>query len=112
MPMPAATATGYWRREGSLAGILRTFAVIFRRLPVPPLQERAEDVLLRSLSALGDHVPTGGLDEALSAVIAALTEAGRSGSAGAIGDAQQQLGRSIGRLNARSTRGAPHSIDN
>jgi uncharacterized membrane protein len=95
----------------SLAEILRTFAVMFRRLPVP-LQERAEDVLLRSLSALGEHVPTSDLDESLAEVIAALTAAGRSDSAGAIRDAQQQLGRSIGRLNSRSTRAARDNINN
>jgi Predicted membrane protein (DUF2254) len=94
----------------SLAEILRTFAVMFWRLPVP-LQKRAEDMLLRSLSALGEHVPTSDLDESLSEVIAALTEAGRSGSAGAIRAAQQQLRMSIGRLNSRSTRAAPDTLN-
>lgn len=89
----------------SLAEILRTLAVTFRRLPAP-LQDRVEDLLLRSLSGLGDHVLTSDLDEALSAMITVLTETGRCGCADAIQDAQQQLGLSIGRLNSRSTRAA------
>lgn len=94
----------------TLAEILRTFAMMFRHLP-PDLQDRAEDMLLRSLSALGDHVLTSELDEMLSQMVAALTAAGRTGSASAIRDAQQRLGTSIGRLNSRATRAARDSND-
>lgn len=94
----------------TLAEILRTFAMMFRHLP-PDLQDRAEDMLLRSLSALGDHVLTSELDEMLSQMVAALTAAGRTSSASAIRDAQQRLGMSIGRLNSRATRAARDSND-
>jgi uncharacterized membrane protein len=87
----------------TLAEILRTFAVMFGRLP-PPLQERSEDLLLRSLSALGEHVPTTDLDESLSDVINALTAERRNRTSLAMAEAQRQLRSNIGRLNSRSTR--------
>ena len=87
----------------SAAEIYLTFAGLFHRLP-PPLQRRADDLLLRSLSGLGDHILTSDLEASLSAVVAALNAAGRSQGAGAVGAAQHQLGLSIGRLNSRSTR--------
>jgi hypothetical protein len=89
----------------TLAEILRTFAVMFRRLP-PSLQKRTEDLLLRSLSALGEHVPTSELDESLSQVIDALTAERRKRTSRAIEEAQRQLRSNIGRLNSRSTRAA------
>jgi uncharacterized membrane protein len=87
----------------SVAEIYRAFANLFHRLP-PPLRRQAEDLLLRSLSGLGDHILTSDLEAALSALIDALAAAGRPQSAAAIGAAQHQLGLSIGRLNSRSTR--------
>ena len=89
----------------SAAEIYRTFASLFDRLP-PALQRQAEDLLMRSLSGLGDHILTSDLEASLSAVIGALTAAGRTQSADAIGAAQRQLELSIGRLNSRSTRTA------
>ena len=85
------------------AEVYRSFASLFDRLP-PSLQRRAESLLLRSLSGLGDHILTTELEASLSAVIDALTVAGRVQSADAIGVARRQLERSIGRLNSRSTR--------
>ena len=85
------------------AQIYRTFASLFHRLP-EPLRRQADDLLLRSLSGLGDHILTSDLEASLSALIAALNLDGRSQCAGAIGAAQHQLERSIGRLNSRSTR--------
>jgi hypothetical protein len=87
----------------SVAEIYRAFANLFHRLP-PPLRRQAEDLLLRSLSGLGDHILTSDLEAALSALIDAFAAAGRPQSAAAIGAAQHQLGLSIGRLNSRSTR--------
>ena len=87
----------------SAAEIYRTFAGLFHRLPVH-LQDRADDLLMRSLSGLGDHILTSDLDASLSALIDALAASGRMSCADAIGTAQRQLGLSIGRLNSRSTR--------
>jgi uncharacterized membrane protein len=87
----------------SAAEIYLSLASLFHRLP-PSLQRQAEDLLLRSLSGLGDHILTSDLEASLSAIIAALNAAGRSRAAGAVGAAQHQLGLSIGRLNSRSTR--------
>ena len=45
----------------SAAEIYRTFANLFHRLP-PRLQRQADDLLLRSLSGLGDHILTSELE--------------------------------------------------
>lgn len=87
----------------STAEIYLTFAGSFHRLP-PQLQQQADDLLLRSLSGLGEHILTSELEAALSALIDALAEAGRPQCATAIAAARHQLGQSIGRLNSRSTR--------
>ena len=87
----------------SAAEIYRTFAGLFHRLPAP-LQHQADDLLLRSLSGLGDHILTSDLEASLLTLVDALVAVGRSECAGAIGAAQHQLGLSIGRLNSRSTR--------
>jgi uncharacterized membrane protein len=87
----------------SAAEIYLIFAGLFHRLP-PRLQQRAEDLLLRSLSGLGEHILTNELEASLSAVVAALNAAGRSQGAGAIETARRQLEWSIGRLNSRATR--------
>ena len=86
-----------------VAEIYRTFATAFRDLPAP-LRKQAEDFLLRSLSALGEHVLTSTLDAAVSTLADALADAGRSHCADTIRAARRQLGMSIGRLNSRSTR--------
>jgi len=87
----------------NLAEILRTFDLTFDRLPEPQ-QRRAEDLLLRTLTALGDHVLTADLDAALVGLIATLKRAGRAKTAGAIETAHDRLARSIGKLASRSTR--------
>lgn len=86
----------------SAAEIYRTFAHLYHRLPTPA-QRQADDLLLRSLSGLGDHILTSNLEAALSDLNAALAESG-SPCARAIGAAQRQLEQSIGKLNSRSTR--------
>jgi len=85
------------------AEIYRTFAKLFHRLP-PSLQRQANDLLLRSLSGLGDHILTSDLEGALSVLVDALTAAAHPECAEAIAAAQRQLALSIGRLNSRSTR--------
>lgn len=86
-----------------LSEIYRTCAALFPKLPAD-MQARMEDLALRSLSALGDHVLTSELDAALSALVESLTHAGRSGSAEQVRIAQARLAAKIGELNSRSTR--------
>lgn len=92
----------------SSAEVYRTFAKLFPRLP-PHLQRRADDLLRRSLSALGDHILTSDLDAALSELVMALTAAAHADCAREIDAARRRLGLSIGRLNSRSTRSDPSS---
>jgi uncharacterized membrane protein len=85
------------------AELYHTIAVVFDRLP-DALQSRAEDALLRSLAALGDHVPASDLDAALSEVAAAVSRAGRPRTAAAIEQARLALAQSVGVLGSRGTR--------
>jgi hypothetical protein len=62
--------------------------------------------LLRSLSALGDHVPTTELDAALTGLAKALDDSGRQDAAGAVRAAQARLASNVGKLSSRSTRAA------
>jgi hypothetical protein len=94
----------------SFAAILKIFAAMYPRLPAE-LQERAEDIILRSLSALGEHVLTQELDGALTAVASVLSRCGRAECAEHVRAAQRQFGTTIGRLNSRSTRAENHLRD-
>jgi uncharacterized membrane protein len=87
----------------TIAEIYKCFAERFASLP-STLQLRAEDLLLRSLSALGDHVPTRRLDEALTTLAWALAEAGSTDAAQAVRAAHEKLAANVGRFRARSTR--------
>jgi hypothetical protein len=88
----------------SAAEVYRSIAAVLDRLP-PALQDRAEDVILRSLSALGDHVPARDLDDALREVTIALAKAGRAHAAGKVETARLALAASIGVIGARGARG-------
>ncbi|HEX6963745.1 MAG TPA: DUF2254 family protein [Lacipirellula sp.] len=85
------------------AEFIRTFAIMFRRLP-PSQQERAESLIRRSLSAFGEHVLTSELDAALAALAMELQAAARHQTAAEVQAARQVLGESIGRLGSRATR--------
>ena len=87
----------------SAAEIYRVFASLFQRLP-GPLRERAVDVLMRSLSGLGDQMLTSDLDVALSELIEVLDAANQSQCADAMRAARDQLRLSVGRLHSRATR--------
>jgi hypothetical protein len=87
----------------SAAEIYRTFATLYHRFPVA-LRRQADDLLLRSLSGLGDHILTTDLEAALSALSTALTAHGQSQCGAAVVAALDQLKQSIGHLNSRSTR--------
>lgn len=83
--------------------VLRTFEVMFDRLP-PGQQRRSEDLILRILSAMGDHVLTSRLDSALTDLAAQLESAGRLSTARSVRTAHSELAKSVGTLNSRSTR--------
>ncbi len=67
-------------------------------------QPRAEDLILRILPALGDHVLIAELDAMLSGLVDTLKASERFDTAAAVQMAQATLGQSIGKLNSRSTR--------
>lgn len=85
------------------AEVVRAIAVVFDRLD-PQQQRRAEDLILRVLSGLGDHVLTTELDTVLTKLTGVLTAAGRSDTAAAAQQARDTFAGSIGKLNSRGTR--------
>lgn len=85
------------------AEVIRTIAVVFDRLPAD-VRKRAEDMIRRMLSALGEHVLTAELNEALSGLIQTLDAAGRGETAALVRAAQERLGASVGKLGSRATR--------
>lgn len=85
------------------AEILHALATLLPRLPRRQ-RARAEEIILCSLSGLGDHVLTAGLRRALDQAAAALEAAGRGESAAAVEAATARLARSFGRLGSRATR--------
>jgi uncharacterized membrane protein len=87
----------------SCAEILSTFEIVFARLR-PQEQRHVEDIVLRSLAALGDHVLTSELERAIGRLVAVLEKAGRRETAKALRAATDALSRSIGKLNSRATR--------
>jgi hypothetical protein len=87
----------------SAAEIYRTFAGQFHRLS-PPLKRQADDLLLRSLSCLGDHILTSELDAALAALREVLAADPASLCVAAIDTARDRLGQTVGQLHSRATR--------
>ena len=85
------------------AEVAHAFAMMFDRLPADR-QVRAEDLVLRIISALGDHVLTADLDASLTDLADALAGAGRLDTASAVRTARAGLAGSIGKLNSRATR--------
>lgn len=83
--------------------VLTTITTTFDRLSLK-WQERCEDLLLRILSALGDHVLTTELEMALTDSINKLVSAGRHDTAVAMQKALKELSLSVGKLNSRATR--------
>lgn len=83
--------------------VVHTFVILFGRLEKQQ-QKRVEDIILRILSAMGDLVLTGPLDEKLTQLIKVLRLNAREATANAVEEAQHQLRKSIGKLNSRATR--------
>ncbi|MEO7145828.1 MAG: DUF2254 family protein [Bryobacteraceae bacterium] len=98
-----AVASSESLQHQAFAEVILTFATMYQRLP-PERQPRAEDLILRVLSALGDHVLTRDLNTALTDLVHTLTACGRLETAALVGVAQEKLQHSVGKLNSRSTR--------
>lgn len=90
------------------AEVYRALAAVLPRCPIL-MQAKVEALVLRSLAALGDHMPTQDLDAALSEVADALGDAGRAGSAEAVRVAQRKLPRAAALSTpVRPARDRPH----
>jgi hypothetical protein len=87
----------------SAAQIYRALATLFPRLG-RDLQQRADDLILRSVSGLGDQILTHELDVSLALLVGVLRTSGRTSCADAVETARSKLGETIGQLNSRSTR--------
>ena len=98
-----AVASSESMQHQNFIAVARTFAVMFDRLPADH-QPRAEDLVLRMLSMMGDLVLTAELDATLTALADALAASARFDTAGAVRTAQRQFRLSVGRLNSRATR--------
>jgi hypothetical protein len=85
------------------SAIWETFAIMFDRLP-KDRQPRADELVRRGLSALGEHVLTAELDLALSHLAETLERSDRKDTASLVRKAQGTLRASTGRLASRSTR--------
>jgi uncharacterized membrane protein len=83
--------------------LLRTVTTMFERLPID-YKPRAENLVLRMLSVLGDHALTAELDKALSEVTSMFDRTGKQDTAAAVREAHERLARSVGVLNSRATR--------
>ena len=98
-----AVVTSESMQHQNFIEIVVTLSTLFGRLP-KALQERAEDITLRILPALGDHVLTLELENALSALVTTLQSNGKGETARAVQQALLQLSQSVGKLNSRATR--------
>ncbi|MGI8483055.1 MAG: hypothetical protein ACR2OU_02180, partial [Thermomicrobiales bacterium] len=68
------------------------------------LRRQSADLLLRTLSALGDHVLTTELEDALTKLEEALERVGLTATAVDVRAAHEELATTIGKLNSRATR--------
>lgn len=87
----------------TLAEIVRGFTRTIPHMPARLLDE-FEDVVLRSLSSLGDHVPTAELEREIKKLAAAFEEAGRDDTARKLERAWKKLSGTKGLLHSRSER--------
>jgi len=87
----------------TLAEAVSTLAILLEHV-CAPLADRLADIARRALSSLGEHVLTRELESALRQLEASLRRRGDTGGADAVAAATQDLARSLGTLNSRSTR--------
>ncbi len=83
--------------------VMHTFAVMLERMPAR-YHPHAEDVILRLLSGMADHVLTTELDSTLHELTTSLAAAGCAQTAEAVRAAHERMRDTIGKLNSRSTR--------
>jgi hypothetical protein len=81
---------------------------MFDRLP-SEYRPRAEDLIQRTLAAVGEHVLTAELDRALDALVQALRRSERHETANLVHAAWAELAASVGKLGSRATRVPSHS---
>ncbi len=84
------------------AAIVQTFTHTFDRLSTDN-QWQTVELMLRTLSAPGDHLLTAELDEALSALEQTMKRAGQIEAATAIGIACRKHAATSGTLHSRAT---------
>lgn len=101
-----AVASTESMQHQTLTEVLRTFTLLFDRLPADE-QIRAEDLILRVLSGLGDHMLTAPLEHALRGLAGTLASCGRGETAAAVRTACDTLARSVGVINSRASRLTP-----
>lgn len=87
----------------SIAEVVRALAGLLDSLPVEQ-QARADDIIRRIVPTLGDHVLTGELDAALSALVSALAGSARLSTAAAVQAARDTLAETVGELHSRASR--------
>lgn len=90
----------------TLAEVYRALELGIRRFP-DALRAQTDEVILRSISALGDHVLTTRLDEAIQQLASTLADHRCASTADALRQARSILMESIGVLNSRATRTGP-----
>ncbi len=98
-----AVASSESMQHQNYTEVVHTLAKLYPRMP-EALQGRAEDLIRRILSAMGDHVLTSKLSEDLELLVWTLREAGAGETAQAVATAHAELRQSVGELNSRSTR--------
>jgi hypothetical protein len=86
------------------AEVLNGLAVIYGRLPEEQLQRRIDDLVRRAVSAMGDHVMTRDLEQAIEGFSRELRLAGHRETARMLLEARGKLRASIGELESRATR--------
>ena len=83
--------------------VIHSLAMIFDRLP-SELQQRASDIIMRILTAMGDHVLTHQLDVNLSNLVRVLNECSFQETAIAVRQAQVDMRQAIGSLSSSNNR--------
>ena len=86
--------------------VVDTFASMFERIP-KAYEPRFEDVILRIITGLADHVLTAELDGALRELRETLLRASRQETAELVAEAHRAMRAARGHLHSRSTRGTP-----
>ncbi|MGN6605034.1 MAG: DUF2254 family protein [Ginsengibacter sp.] len=85
------------------AEILLNFSFLFNRLNSRD-KKRVEDIILRIISCMGDHVFTSPLEKALNKLIHVLKRNNCFETADHLVKAKEQLQQSVGKLNSRDSR--------